>query len=320
MSNAQWVGIDVSKATLDVALRPSQQKIQVPNTAEGIARLWDQLSRFTIEQVIIEATGGYEQAVAFDLHDRGLKVSVINPRQGRDFAKATGRLAKTDAIDAQMLAHFGEALKPEATVFASQTEQELQALISRRRQLVEMLSAEKNRVSIAKRRVLPDVEAHIDWLQDRIKQLDREIQTLSQSEVQWRSRLALLQSVPGIGPVISTTLLASLPELGTVSDKRISALVGVAPLNRDSGNARGKRWIWGGRASVRAVLYMGALVAVRHNPILKAFYDRLLAQGKAKKVALTACMHKLLRILNAIVRDQKPWNVTSVESPALIVA
>lgn len=255
-----------------------------------------------------------------DLHDRGLTVSVINPRQGRDFAKATGRLAKTDAIDAQMLAHFGEALKPGATAFASQTEQELQALISRRRQLVEMLSAEKNRVSIAKRRVLPDVEAHIDWLQDRIKQLDREIQTLSQSDVQWRSRLALLQSVPGIGPVISTTLLAALPELGTVSDKRISALVGVAPLNRDSGNARGKRWIWGGRASVRAVLYMGALVAVRHNPILKAFYDRLLAQGKAKKVALTACMHKLLRILNAIVRDQKPWTVASVESSELVVA
>ena len=320
MSNAQWVGIDVSKATLDIALRPSQQNIQVPNTPEGIVKLWEQLSLLTIEQVIIEATGGYEQAVALDLHDRGLTVSVINPRQGRDFAKATGRLAKTDAIDAQMLAHFGEALKPGATAFASQTEQELQALISRRRQLVEMLSAEKNRVSIAKRRVLPDVEAHIDWLQDRIKQLDREIQTLSQSDVQWRSRLALLQSVPGIGPVISTTLLAALPELGTVSDKRISALVGVAPLNRDSGNARGKRWIWGGRASVRAVLYMGALVAVRHNPILKAFYDRLLAQGKAKKVALTACMHKLLRILNAIVRDQKPWTVASVESSELVVA
>ena len=320
MSNAQWVGIDVSKATLDIALRPSQQNIQVPNTPEGIVKLWEQLSLLTIEQVIIEATGGYEQAVALDLHDRGLTVSVINPRQGRDFAKATGRLAKTDAIDAQMLAHFGEALKPGATAFASQTEQELQALISRRRQLVEMLSAEKNRVSIAKRWVLPDVEAHIDWLQDRIKQLDREIQTLSQSDVQWRSRLALLQSVPGIGPVISTTLLAALPELGTVSDKRISALVGVAPLNRDSGNARGKRWIWGGRASVRAVLYMGALVAVRHNPILKAFYDRLLAQGKAKKVALTACMHKLLRILNAIVRDQKPWIVASVESSELVVA
>jgi transposase len=320
MSNTQWVGIDVSKARLDVALRPSQQKIQVPNTPEGIANLWEQLSLFTIEQVIIEATGGFEQAVALDLHHRGLTVSVINPRQGRDFAKATGKLAKTDAIDADVLAHFGEALKPSATVFASQSEEELQALISRRRQLVEMLSAEKNRSSIAKKRVLPDVEAHMDWLQDRIKQLDREIKELSQSDVEWRSRLALLQSVPGIGPVISTTLLAALPELGNVSDKRISALVGVAPLNRDSGNFRGKRRIWGGRAAVRAVLFMGALVAVRFNPSLKAFYDRLISQGKAKKVALTACMHKLLRILNAIVRDQKPWKVASVDSPELIAA
>jgi transposase len=320
MSNVQWVGIDVSKARLDVALRPSQQKLQVPNTPEGIAKLWDQLSLFTIEQVIIEATGGFEQAVALDLHDRGLKVSVINPRQGRDFAKATGKLAKTDAIDAEVLAHFGEALKPAATVFASQSEDELQALISRRRQLVEMLSAEKNRSSIAKKRVLPDVEAHMDWLQDRIKQLDREIKALSQSNIEWRSRLVLLQSVPGIGPVISTTLLAALPELGTVSDKRISALVGVAPLNRDSGNSRGKRRIWGGRATVRAVLFMGALVAVRFNPVLKAFYDRLISQGKAKKVAITACMHKLLRVLNAIARDQKPWKVDSVDSPELMLA
>jgi transposase len=319
MSNAQWVGIDVSKATLDIALRPSQQNIQVPNTAEGIVKLWEQLSVFTIQQVIIEATGGFEQAVALDLHDRGLIVSVINPRQGRDFAKATGKLAKTDAIDAQVLAHFGEALKPAATVFASQSEEELQALVSRRRQLVDMLSSEKNRSSIAKQRVLPDVEAHIDWLKDRIKQIDREIKDLSQRDVQWRSRLTLVQSVPGIGPVIGTTLLAALPELGKVSDKRISALVGVAPLNRESGSYRGKRRIWGGRAAVRAVLYMGALVAVRYNPVLKVFYDRLLSQGKAKKVALTACMHKLLRILNAIVRDQKPWKVDSVESLELIV-
>ncbi len=320
MSNPQWVGIDVSKATLDVALRPSQKTIQVPNTPDGVTQLWEQLSEFPIQQVIVEATGGYEQLVALDLHDRGLMVSVINPRQGRDFAKATGKLAKTDRIDAQVLAHFGEALQPGATVFASQSEQDLQALVSRRRQLVEMLSAEKNRSSIAKQRVLPDVEAHMDWLKDRIKQLDREIKELSQSDLQWRSRLTLLQSVPGIGPVISTTLLAALPELGKVSDKQISALVGVAPLNRESGTYRGKRRIWGGRAAVRAVLYMGALVAVRFNPVLKVFYDRLLSQGKAKKVALTACMHKLLRILNAIVRDQKPWKVASVEGPELIVA
>jgi transposase len=252
------------------------------------------------------------------LHQLGLTVSVINPRQGRDFARATGQLAKTDAIDAQVLAHFGEALRPAATVFASQTERELQALISRRRQLVEMLSAEKNRRSTAPAKVEADVEAHIEWLQKRIKRLDGEIATLSQSQDQWQAQLQLVQTVLGIGPVIATTLIAALPELGQLTDKRLSALVGVAPLNRESGSYRGKRRIWGGRADVRAVLYMGALVGVRYNPVLQAFYDRLLAKGKAKKVALTACMHKLLRILNAMVRDQKPWKAATVE--AVVVA
>ncbi len=314
---AQWVGIDVSKTSLDVALRPSQQQLQVPNTPEGIASLGQSLSEFKIQQVILEATGGLEQAAALSLHQLGMTVSVINPRQGRDFARATGQLAKTDAIDAQVLAHFGEALRPAATVFASQTERELQALISRRRQLVEMLSAEKNRRSTAQTNVEADVEAHIEWLQKRIKQLDGEIKTLSQSQDQWQAQLKLVQSVPGIGPVIATTLIASLPELGQLSDKRLSALVGVAPLNRESGSYRGKRRIWGGRADVRAVLYMGALVGVRHNPVLKAFYERLLAKGKAKKVALTACMHKLLRMLNAIVRDQKPWKVATIEAASV---
>jgi transposase len=314
---AQWVGIDVSKTTLDVALRPSRQQLQVPNTSVGITSLGQSLSAFPIQQVILEATGGLEQAAALSLHQLGLTVSVINPRQGRDFARATGQLAKTDAIDAQVLAHFGEALRPAATVFASQTERELQALISRRRQLVEMLSAEKNRRSTAQTNVEADVEAHIEWLQKRIKQLDGEIKTLSQSQDQWQAQLKLVQSVPGIGPVIATTLIASLPELGQLSDKRLSALVGVAPLNRESGSYRGKRRIWGGRADVRAVLYMGALVGVRHNPVLKAFYERLLAKGKAKKVALTACMHKLLRILNAMVRDQKPWQVATIEAASV---
>jgi transposase len=314
---AQWVGIDVSKTTLDVALRPSRQQLQVPNTAVGITSLGQSLSALPIQQVILEATGGLEQAVALSLHQLGLTVSVINPRQGRDFARATGQLAKTDAIDAQVLAHFGEALRPAATVFASQTARELQALISRRRQLVEMLSAEKNRRSTAPANVEADVEAHIEWLQNRIKQLDGEIKTLSQSQDQWQAQLKLVQSVPGIGPVIATTLIASLPELGQLSDKRLSALVGVAPLNRESGSYRGKRRIWGGRADVRAVLYMGALVGVRHNPVLQAFYERLLAKGKAKKVALTACMHKLLRLLNAIVRDQKPWKVATIEAASV---
>jgi transposase len=306
-SPAQWVGIDVSKNTLDIALRPSQEQLQVPNTESGVASLCETLSQFSIQQVVIEATGGLEQTVAFALHQKGIIVSVINPRQGRDFAKATGQLAKTDAIDAQVLAHFGEALRPAATVFASQIEQELQALVSRRRQLVEMLSMEKNRRSTAQVQVSDDVEEHIEWLKERIKQLEQKIETLSQSQAEWKAKLDLVQSVPGIGPVIATTLIAALPELGQLKDKRLSALVGVAPLNRESGRYCGKRRIWGGRAAVRAVLYMGALVAVRYNPVLQAFYERLLAKGKAKKVALTACMHKLLRILNAIVRDQKPW-------------
>ncbi len=317
VTEAQWVGIDVSKSTLDVALRPSQQQLQVPNTAAGIASLSQSLSELEIQQVILEATGGLARAAALTLHQQGMVVSVINPRQGRDFARATGQLAKTDAIDAQVLAHFGEALRPAATVFASQTEQELQALISRRRQLVEMLSSEKNRLSTAQANVQTDVEAHIEWLKQRIKQFDEAILTLSQSQEQWKTQLKLVQSVPGIGPVIATTLIAALPELGQLSDKRLSALVGVAPLNRDSGSHRGKRRIWGGRAAVRAVLYMGALVGVRHNPMLRTFYERLLAKGKAKKVALTACMHKLLRILNAIVRDQKPWRTVIINAESV---
>jgi transposase len=315
MSSTQWVGIDVSKASLDVYLRPAQHYFQVPNTLNGVAQLLEQLAQFEVQQVIVEATGGLEAAVAIALHQQGVAVSVINPRQGRDFAKATGQLAKNDRIDAQMLAHFGEALHPPVTVFASEVEQELQALVSRRRQLVEMLAAEKNRRSNVRAKVLPNVDAHIAWLQEQIRQLDGEIEQLSQSQSQWQTQLELLQSVPGIGRVIATTLMAALPELGQLKDKRLSALVGVAPFNHDSGSFRGKRRIWGGRSAVRSVLFMGALVAVKHNPVLKPFYERLLAAGKVKKVALVACMHKLLRILNAIIRDNKPW-----QPPASVTA
>jgi transposase len=306
MSEKQWMGIDVSKAHLDVHFRPSQTSLRVANTAPGIAKLLGHLAAIEVEQVILEATGGLEQPVAQALHQQGMVVSVINPRQGRNFARATGQLAKNDAIDAAILAQFGEALRPAGTVFASESEQELQELVSRRRQLVEMLSAEKNRRSIL-RKLPPDLEEHVEWLQERIRQLDREIDRLSQTQSEWQVKLDLLKSVPGIGPVISITLVATLPELGTLSDKRLSALVGVAPFTHDSGKFRGQRRIWGGRAVVRSALFMGTLVAVKHNPVLKAFYERLLTAGKAKKVALVACMHKLLRILNAMIRDQKPW-------------
>jgi transposase len=248
-----------------------------------------------------------EQEVAQALDDAGIALSIINPRQGRDFAKASGKLAKTDRIDAAVLAHFGEAIQPPITVLASDQDRALQDAVTRRRQLVEMLSAEKNRRASLRAKMRQNIERHIEWLEEEIEQLDEEIEQLSQTQAEWQSKITLLKSVPGVGPVIATTLIAALPELGRVSDKRISALVGVAPFNRDSGKFRGNRMIWGGRANVRAVLYMGTLAAVRYNPKLKAFYEHLLSQGKAKKVALIACMHKLLRILNAIIRDRKPW-------------
>lgn len=304
---AQWVGIDVSKATLDVYLRPLAEQFQVQNQALGIADLVKRLEVIEIQQVIVESTGGLEQEVAQALQAAGIAVSIINPRQGRDFAKASGKLAKTDRIDATVLAHFEEAMQPPMTVLASDSDRALQDTVTRRRQLVEMLSAEKNRRASLRGTIGQNIDIHIEWLEEQIRNLDEDIEALSQSQVEWQSRIALLKSVPGVGPVIATILIASLPELGTVSDKRISALVGVAPFNRDSGKLRGSRQIWGGRANIRAVLYMGTLVAVRHNPVLKAFYERLLGQGKAKKVALIACMHKLLRILNAMIRDCKPW-------------
>jgi transposase len=262
--------------------------------------------------VIVESTGGLELEVAQALQDVGIAVSIINPRQGRDFAKASGKLAKTDRIDAAVLAHFGEALQPPITLLASDQARALQDVVTRCRQLIEMLSAQKNRRASLRGTMRQNIDIHIEWLEERIRDLDEEIEELSQSPGEWQGRIALLKSVPGIGSVIATTLMASLPELGAVSDKRISALVGVAPFNRDSGKFRGSRMIWGGRANVRAVLYRGTLVAVRYNPVLKAFYERLLGQGKAKKVALIACMHKLLRILNAMIRDLKPWRVPEV--------
>ena len=292
---------------MDVYLRPSGEQFQLSNQASGIAELVKRLQTFKVQQVIVESTGGLELDVAQALQDAGIALSTINPRQGRDFAKASGKLAKTDRIDAAVLAHFGEALQPPITVLASDQDRTLQDAVTHRRQLVEMLSAEKNRSSSLRTKMRQNIERHIEWLEEEIRALDEEIEQLSQAQAEWQSNITLLKSVPGVGSVIATTLIAALPELGRVSDKRISALVGVAPFNRDSGKFRGNRMIWGGRANVRAVLYMGTLAAVRYNPKLKAFYEHLLSQGKAKKVALIACMHKLLRILNAMIRDGKSW-------------
>ena len=304
---AVYAGIDVSLATLDVAVVPSGESWQFGNDGQGIDALLERLGRIHPVLVVLEATGGAEASVAAALAAAGMPVAVVNPRQVRDFAKAMGRLAKTDAIDAQVLAHFAQAVRPQPRPLPDATAQQLGALVARRRQLLEMLTMEKNRLRTALGVVRPRIEHHIAWLQQQIDEVDRDIGTLVQSSPFWRVKDDLLQSAPGVGPVLSHTLLASLPELGTLDRRQIAALVGVAPFNRDSGTLRGRRTVWGGRAPVRGTLYMATLVATRFNPRIRAFYQRLCAAGKPKKVALTACMRKLLTILNAMMKHEIPW-------------
>jgi len=302
-----YVGIDVSKAALDVAVRPTEQQWTVSNDEKGIDQLVPRLVALSPALVVLEATGGLEVPVVAALAAAGLPVVVVNPRQVRDFAKATGRLAKTDRLDAYVLAHFAEAVKPAPRPLPDAQALALKDLLARRRQVVGMLTAEKNRLHTARPPVRQNIQGHIAWLQEGLAKLDADLgDTLRQSPL-WREKEELLRSVPGVGPVLSLTLLVELPELGSLDRKRIAALAGVAPLNRDSGTMRGRRTVWGGRSRLRAVLYMGTLVATRHNPILRAMYLRLLAAGKAKKVALTACMHKMLTIVNAILRHRTPW-------------
>lgn len=303
-----YVGIDVSKATLDVAIRPIEQRWQVAHTEDGVHDLVLHLAGLHPSLVVLEATGGLETPLTGALAAAGLPVVVVNPRQVRDFAKATGKLAKTDAIDAHVLAHFAEAVRPTPRPLPDAQTQAIAALLARRRQMVAMLVTEKNRFRTASAPVRRRIQAHITWLEQELKDLDQDLgDTLRQSPL-WREQEQLLRSVPGVGPVLSLTLLAQLPELGTLNRKQIAALVGVAPLNRDSGTLRGKRTVWGGRATVRAALYMGALVASRWNPVLRTFYQRLCAAGKPKKVALTACMRKMLTILNAMLKHRTPWS------------
>jgi transposase len=304
-----YVGVDVAKDWLDVAQRPEGAPWRVSNDERGIAALVERLVQLRPALVVLEATGGMEMPVVRALVVAQLPTAVVNPRQVREFARATGRLAKTDAIDAQVLAQFGEAVRPELRPFPDAATQELSALLARRRQLVGMLTAEKNRLRTAAKAVRADVQEHIRWLERRLSDLDGQLAQSIRSSPSWRERDNLLKSTPGVGPVLSVTLLAELPELGTLGRKEIAALVGVAPLNWDSGHLRGKRRVWGGRSSVRAALYMAALVAARRNPVLRAFYERLVEAGKPKKVALTACMHKLLTILNAMIRHRTPWSV-----------
>jgi transposase len=302
-----FIGIDVARDTLEIAARPTGDGWHIDNDANGITALVARLRALKPVLIVLEATGGLELPVLAGLGSAGLPVVAINPRQVRDFAKAVGKLAKTDAIDAQVLAHFADAVRPPVRPLPDAATQALGALITRRRQLVEMLTAEENRRKTAAPPIRADIQEHITWLRRRLKGVDQELNHAIRSSSLWREQENLLRSVPGVGPVVSATLLAELPELGTLGRKQIAALVGLAPLNRDSGTMRGKRMIWGGRASVRAALYMGALVGSRCNPVLRALYTRLTAAGKTRKLALTACMHKLLTILNAMLRHHTAW-------------
>lgn len=317
---AVYVGIDVAKSQLDVAIRPTGKMWAVSNDGAGIEELALHLKALEPALVVLEATGGFELPVVAALAISGVPVVVVNPRQVRDFARATGQLAKTDSIDAAVLAHFADVVRPAVRPLRDAEAQLLNSVVTRRFQVMGMLVAERNRLAAATVAVRPRIERHIEWLREELEELDKGLsRTLAQSPV-WREKDELLRTVPGVGPQLSLTLIACLPELGTLNRREIAALVGVAPFNRDSGSLRGKRSVWGGRARVRAVLYMGALAATRHNPLIRDFYQRLLASGKPKKVALTACMRKLLIILNSVIRHSRPWRAPRAKVDAVLAA
>jgi len=304
----RFVGIDVAKDRLDVHLRPSGEAFAVARDGEGLAQLVEQLSRLAPQLIVMEATGGYETIVASVLAAAQLPLAVVNPRQIRAFARATGKLAKTDRLDAAAIAHFAEAVQPPARPIADAQALALSELVARRRQVIEMMVAERNRRRMAtQRRVLKAIDRHLVLLQAELSELDGDIDGAIRNTPAWQEEADLLDSVPGIGPVTRRTLIAELPELGQLTRRKIAALVGVAPINRDSGNLRGRRAIAGGRAPLRATLFMATLVASRANPVIAPYYQKLRAVGKTGKQALTACMRKLIVILNAILRDRKPW-------------
>ncbi len=307
IEEAVCVGVDVAKSTLDVAVTDSGETRQFANDDEGISQAVRYIASVKPARIILEATGNLEMPLAAALQAGRLPVAVINPRQVRDFARATGALAKTDTLDARILALFGARVKPEIRTLPDQKAREMRNLLTRRRQLIEMLTAEHNRLSQAGGDIRPSIETHIKWLKEALSEINDDLDRRIRLSPSWLEKDNLLKSVPGVGKVVSSSLLIELPELGELNRRKIAALVGVAPFNRDSGTMRGRRTVWGGRAKLRAVLYMAALVASRRNPIIAAFYQRLLDAGKAKKVALVACMRKLLTILNAMMRTMTVW-------------
>jgi len=302
-----FVGIDVSKAWLDIAVHERKETSRVANDATGIADLVKRMKEVGPGLIVLEPTGGFEILAVAELSQAGLPVVVVNAKRVRDFARASGRLAKTDKLDAKVLAHFAAAIRPPVRELQSAEEEELTALLTRRRQLLEMLTVEKNRLVTVRAKMRTDIETHIEWLAASVKDLDKEIENFVEGTPVWKGKDAILQSVPGVGRVTSATMLGMLPELGKLNRQQIAALVGVAPVNKDSGRKQGRRRVYGGRADVRSVLYMAALSAKKFNPVIRKFYERLIKQGKEKKVALTACMRKLLVILNVMLRTNEPW-------------
>lgn len=306
-SPARFIGIDVSKDTLDLAVRPTGEEKAFVHDEKGLGQMADWVQSFPQPLIVLEATGGWEMGAVRILVSRGLSPVIMNPRQIRDFGKSTGILAKTDKLDARGIARFAEAVRPEIRPLPTAEAEEMEALSARRRQLVDMITAEKNRLCLAPRWIRKEIQAHIRWLEKCLEKVNKELKDRIQKSPLWREKEDILRSVPGVGPVTSRMLVCDMPELGTLNGKQISALVGVAPLNRDSGRFRGRRMIWGGRAGVRSVLYMSTSVARRFNPVIRAFYERLRAAGKPFKVAMTACMRKLLIILNSMMKNRTRW-------------
>jgi transposase len=305
-----YIGIDISRDSLDMAIHESDKPQQFTNNPDGIRKVCALLTKLKPALIVFEATGGYEMPLYISLNEAKLPAAPVNPRQVRDFAKATGKLAKTDTLDARVIAHFAAVLHPEPRPIPES--QEIKEIVARRNQLVQMIVAEKNRLHSAHESIKVRIQAHIQWLGEELDNTNKELEQSISNNPEWQKKDALLQSMPGVGPVLSTTLLADLPELGKLNRRQIAALTGVAPLNRDSGTLRGKRVIWGGRSTVRGALYMATLVATRFNPVIKQVYQRLLSAGKLKKVALTACMRKLLIILNAMVKHNTSWSCTPI--------
>lgn len=309
-----FIGIDISKNTLDAADYMTQETWQTANNEEGIASLVESLFSLNPPLIVLEATGGLEIPLASALAMGRLPVAVVNPRQVRDFAKATGKLAKTDVIDSLVLAHFASAIRPEARKIKDVESLKLSALVTRRRQLIEMLTKEKTRLKQASKWTCEDIKEHIESLKKRLYKIDGDLSMAIRDSPVWHERDLIIQSLPGAGPILSVSLLAGVPELGTLNRRQVAALIGVAPLNRDSGKFRGRRCIWGGRANVRAVLYMAAVTAIQCNPLIRSFYTRLIEKGKPFKIAITACMRKLLTILNTMIKTKTLWNQNFIPS------